>query len=286
MGGKMRVPVSVVVLTKNEEANIQGCLDALRAFGEVFVVDSASTDATVLLSRQSGARVVAFAWNGCYPKKKQWALDNLPFTYPWVLYVDADEIVTPSLAQEIDSVVRDGPRHSGYWVELDYVFEDQVLRHGHRARKVVLLRRARARFPVVDDLEAENMWEVEGHYQPVVDGATGRLRCRLVHHDADSLFHYFERHNRYSDWEASTRSRRAAATAVDVASSRKTLKLLFARLPFQGALAFVHSYVAKAGFMDGRAGFDFAIARAFYYWQIGLKRRELMRRASDCNRRD
>ncbi|MCV6801114.1 glycosyltransferase, partial [Achromobacter ruhlandii] len=96
-----KIPVSVVVMTKNEERNIAKCLKALAEFDEVFVVDSNSTDATCAMAAALGAKVSNFNWNGKYPKKKQWCLEQLPFTHPVVLYVDADEEMTPELAAEI-----------------------------------------------------------------------------------------------------------------------------------------------------------------------------------------
>jgi glycosyltransferase involved in cell wall biosynthesis len=78
-------------MTKNEELNIAKCLRSLNDFAEVFVVDSDSTDNTRTIAESMGARVVHFSWNGKYPKKKQWCLDNLSFSHDWVLFVDADE---------------------------------------------------------------------------------------------------------------------------------------------------------------------------------------------------
>src|SRR4051812_11050137 len=89
------VPVSVIVPVKNEAENLRRCLPALAWADEVFVVDSQSTDATDLVAREHGARVVQFHFNGTFPKKKNWALDNLPFRNEWALIVDADEVVVP-----------------------------------------------------------------------------------------------------------------------------------------------------------------------------------------------
>lgn len=270
-----RVPVSVIVMTKNEEANIAKCLRAVRSFDEVFVVDSGSRDRTCPIATELGATVVPFTWNGRYPKKKQWCLDELPFRHDWVLYVDADEEVQPELAREIAAVVAAPPRHAGYFVGYDYVFLGRILRHGHRVYKLVLLNRHKARFPERDDLDVANMWEVEGHYQPLVEGTTGVLRARMRHDDHDTLYHYFERHNRYSDWEGTLRARRTLLDGHEPQpTGRRALKALFARLPAKGLVAFLHSFVGRAGFLDGRAGFHYAVARGLYYWQIGLKTRE------------
>lgn len=272
---------SVIVLTKNEGRNIRSCLTSLNSFDQIFVLDSNSSDDTREISTKLGATVVDFTWNGKYPKKKQWALENLGFAYDWVLYVDADEQVTPELALEIQRAINESS-HSGYLVGYDYVFDGSVLTRGAQAQKLILFNRHKGHFSDHDDLEANNMWEVEGHYQPVIDGTVGRLENKMLHNDHESLFHYFDRHNRYTDWEAVMRSKpRSAEVAESHSSSRTRLKRIFARLPGKPLVAFAYSYVFKLGFLDGQAGFNFALSRAFYYWQVGLKQRELRRRQRD-----
>jgi glycosyltransferase involved in cell wall biosynthesis len=274
--GQRDIPVSVIVMTKNEERNIAQCLAGVARFREVFVVDSGSEDRTCDLALENGAQVVQFRWDGGYPKKKQWSLENLPFTHDWVLYVDADEVVTPELAEEIGEVVAATQGRAGYFVGYDYVFLGRVLRHGRRVYKLALLDRRRARFLDYDDLDAANMWEVEGHYQPEIQGSTGTLRHRMVHRDHDSLFRYFERHNRYSDWEAVVREKGALQKAGEAQPPlRTTAKAVFNRLPMKGLISFFFYYVIKLGFLDGRAGLNFALANSFYYWQTSLKRAEL-----------
>ena len=269
------LPASVIVMTKDEEANIAKCLRSVGGFDEIFVVDSGSRDRTCAIATEMGATVVDFRWNGRYPKKKQWCLDELPFRHDWVLYVDADEEVTPALTDEIGGVLASPTRHAGYFVGYDYVFLGHVLHHGHRVYKLVLLNRHKARFRERDDLDVANMWEVEGHYQPQVEGTTGVLRRRMRHDDHATLYHYFERHNRYSDWEATLRARGTLLREAEAQpTGRRALKALFARMPVKGLVAFLHSFVLKGGFLDGRPGFHYAIARGFYYWQIGIKSRE------------
>lgn len=270
------IPVSVIIMTKNEEKNIGKCLDSVHRFGQIFVVDSNSEDRTREIAAEKGASVVPFTWNGKYPKKKQWCLVNLPFRYDWVLYVDADEEVYPELAEEINGIMQNGPGHDGYFVKFDYVFLRKVLRHGHHVYKLVLFHRKKGSFLDYDDLDAANMWEVEGHYQPHIDGVTAVLRNRMLHDDHDSLFHYFARHNRYSDWEAVLRQKgKIVNRGESQPGLRMTMKLMFDRMPLKGLVSFLHSYVFKLGFLDGPAGFHFALARAFYYWQIGVKSREV-----------
>lgn len=276
MSKQTLLPVSAVVMTRNEERNVGRCLRSLEQVNEVFVVDSASEDSTVSIATACGARVVQFDWNGLYPKKKQWSLDHLPFSHDWVLFLDADEELSPDLIEEMRHLFESEPTHVGYFVGYNYVFLGRVLRYGHRVFKLILIDRRRARFPVIADLEAVNANEVEAHYQPDVDGTTGVLSARALHDDHDSLFHYFDRHNRYSDWEAIVRANGALPRKGEPQPAiRGRLKAIFARLPLKGLIAFLHCYFVSLGFLDGRAGMHYALARGFYYWQVGLKTREL-----------
>src|SRR5262249_34949974 len=152
---------SIVVMTKDEERNIAKCLCSVKDFDEVFVVDSGSKDRTCAIADEMGAEVVQFRWNGKYPKKKQWCLENLPFSHGWVLYVDADEEVSPELAEEIRTLIETGAERAGYFVGYDYVFLNHVLKHGHRVYKLVLFDRHKGQFVDYDDLDVANMWEVE-----------------------------------------------------------------------------------------------------------------------------
>lgn len=269
------IPVSVIVMTRDEAANLAACLATLRAFAEVFVVDSGSTDGTLAIAAAAGARVVPFRWDGGYPKKKQWCLDHLPFTHDWVLYVDADERPTPRLVDEIASLMRHGPRHAGYFIDGRPVFLGRRLRFGAGTRKLALLHRHRAWFPPADDLDVATMWEVEGHYQPAVAGTVGRLAHPVLHADEKPLACWFDRHNRYSDWESVLRGqRRFAALTRHETKKRRRMKWIFDRLPLRPVFVFVYGYVVCLGFLDGLPGLHHALARAFYYWQVDVKMRD------------
>ena len=112
-----KVPVSLLVPCKNEEKNIERCLRSVKWVEEAFVVDSQSTDRTISLAEQEGAQVVQFNYRGGWPKKKNWALDNLPFKNEWVLILDADECLPPEAEEEIRKVIEDSDAtRSGYWI--------------------------------------------------------------------------------------------------------------------------------------------------------------------------
>jgi len=271
------IPISAVVLAKDEARGIEACISRLAAFDEVVVVDSYSTDGTPELAKAAGARVVQFAWDGQYPKKKQWSLDHGELRNDWVLLLDADEAPTAALLEEIRELLPELESHrfGAYDIKLRYKFAGQFLRHGHRVVKRSLLNRTATRFPEVNDLAAPGIREVEGHYQPQTAGGVGVLRGQIEHDDRDPVASWFDRHNRYSGWEAHLRA--DSSTRSEVAARRSSKGQVFDRVPFKPLVFFVYSYVLRGGFLDGRAGLDYAIALSTYYWQIGVKHRELSR---------
>lgn len=270
------LPISVLVQTKNEEIGIATCLEGLSDFSEVIVVDSNSIDKTKDIVREFGHTVVNFTWNGAYPKKKQWQLDNVETKYRWILYMDADETPSEDLIGELRNIdFTKSNDMAAYEIPLEYVFSGRSLKYGHRVVKRALVHKDRVNFPVIKDLEAPGMGELEGHYQPTSHGRVGRLIGKILHDDKDPVRTWFDRHNRYSDWEAFLRVN--SQTKKSIAMNRSRQGNVFDRVPFKPLAFFIYGYVIRQGFRDGHAGFDYAFALSTYYWQIGLKTAELRR---------
>ncbi|MDT0444217.1 glycosyltransferase family 2 protein [Streptomyces johnsoniae] len=268
------LPIVVAIPTKNEAANIAGTVRSVAGhFRAVVVVDSDSTDDTRALAEAEGAQVVPYTWNGRYPKKKQWCLDHVRTDIPWLLFLDGDETPSPELLTELRRIFLDGRpvRPAAFDIPLGYWFGGRRLRHGHTIVKRALLDRTRARFPEPGDLAAPGMGEQEGHYQPLAD-PVHRLRTPIEHMDLDPVRTWFERHNRYSDWEAWLEAHPDVREEIRTAKTRQGQ--VFHRAPFKPLLSFAYAYVYRRGFLDGRAGLDYALAMSFYRWQIALKARE------------
>ena len=271
-----KIPVSVLVQTKNEEKGILNCLAALKDFDEVIVVDSNSTDRTADIARDTGASVVNFTWDGKFPQKKQWQLTEVDTRNEWLLMLDADEFPTPELVRELRAIAEDpGESRVAFDLPVAYHFAGTGLRHGHRVVKRSFLRRGFNSFRNIDLLHLPGMGEVEAHYQPEPSGSVGRTTALLVHNDMDPVRTWFERHNRYSDWEAHIRTH--PGTRDSVRGSKSSQGQRFDAVPLKPLVFFLYSYILRRGFLDGRAGFDYALALSIYYWQIGLKSRELQR---------
>lgn len=257
-----KIPITAIVVTKNEEEAIERCLISIQNFDEIVVGDSNSTDSTAVIARNLGAKVVPFTWNGQYPKKRQWCLDNLDLKYERVFFVDADEEVTGALENEIRDLDWEC---DAYFVKGRYVIGGKPLHFGLLNNKLCLFDCTKVSFPVVDDLYIVGMGEIEGHYQPFVqEGArVGQLRYPLRHHAYEDQERWAGRHERYANWEAQMMKREAYPK--DPVAVREMMKQVFRVLPFRDVFAFLQSYILKQGFLDGKAGYEFARSRAKYY---------------------
>jgi glycosyltransferase involved in cell wall biosynthesis len=263
------IPAVALIVTRNGEAGLARCLDSLRDFARIVVVDSASTDHTVAIARQYGAEVIDFQWNGAYPKKRQWCLDHWAWPEDWVFFIDADEVLSPALAAEMaDLFARGTPACAGYFVRGRYVEQGRVLDYGLHNNKLCLFNRHYFSFPVIDDLDLP-MGEIEGHYQPqkLCQGEKiGQLRAPVLHYATEDRAAWRARHERYALWEAGMNRRKA--WPADPVLWREALKRVFRAMPGRAVLAFAHAYFFKGGILCGGAGLRQACDRYIYYRMI------------------
>jgi glycosyltransferase involved in cell wall biosynthesis len=280
-----RVPVSILLPIRNEAANLPRCLAALAWADEIFVVDSGSTDGSQEIAQRHGAQVVQFQFNGAWPKKKNWALENLPFAHPWVLIVDADEVLPPEAEAEIrDRVTDANPAVAGYWINRRFMFMGRWLRHAYYPNwNLRLFQHRLGRYEKLTGVDTQS-GDNEVHEHVVVRGETGRLRCEMDHYAFPSVEVFVEKHNRYSNWEARValdRSSRASSDRLQMGAVgwRRRLKRLSQHLPCRGFLRFLYVYILQRGFLDGREGYYFARLHGFYEFLSAAKTYELEQRA-------
>jgi glycosyltransferase involved in cell wall biosynthesis len=276
------IPVSVVIPTRNEAQNLSVCLASLRQVGEVYVVDSQSSDATVEIAREFGARVVQFHYHGGWPKKRQWALDTLPLAYEWVLLLDADESLTPELVKEIGKAIT-GPSYCGYFIELDMHFLGRRLRHsGATFSKLAVFRRDMGRFECRSEAQDHSMGDMEVHEHVIVTGPTGKLKNRLLHRNVHSLAQYIEKHNQYSNWETVVWSQTTCSANELTASffgtqaqRRRWLRKKFLHMPGSPLAFFLYKYVVRLGFLDGVPGLIYCCLQGIQIFHVKAKLYEL-----------
>jgi glycosyltransferase involved in cell wall biosynthesis len=254
------LPVSVIVPVRDEARNLPRCLESLADFGEVYVIDSQSTDDTVAVAQAHGAKVIQFHYEGGWPKKRQWAMDTLPFAFDWILLLDADEVLTPELAEEIKSAIQD-PDIAGYYIALQMHFLGRRLRHsGGNLRKLSLFRKGMGRFECRLQDQDASMADMEVHEHVVVKGATAKLIHPLIHYNVESLSRYILKHNEYSNWEARVLLSEGGSEEMRAdlfgtqAQRRRWLKRKLYRWPGSPVLLFLYRYVFRLGFLDGMPG--------------------------------
>ncbi len=253
------LPVTAIVAARNEARNLPRCLESLRAVGEVYVIDSQSTDATVEIAQSYGAHVVQFHYRGGWPKKRQWAMESLPLAHDWIFLVDADEALTPELAQEIKIAIQN-PGCNGYYITLRMFFLGRELRHcGANFDKLSLFRRGKGRYECRLKDQDPSMADMEIHEHVVVEGRAERLRNPLIHYNVESLSRYIRKHDEYSNWEArvlqqAQSSELPAKFFGTQAQRRRWLKKKLYAVPGSPVLLFFYRYLVRLGFLDGVSG--------------------------------
>jgi len=282
-----KLPVSVIIAVRNEAKNLPRCLQALRNVGEVYVIDSQSSDATVEIARSHGAQVVQFHYQGGWPKKRQWAMDTLPIAFDWILLLDADEVLTPELADEICSAVQN-PSVNGYSILLRTWFLGRALRHGDVGLwKLALFRRGKGRFECRLREQDASMADMEVHEHVVVEGATARLRNPLIHHNVESLSRYIQKHDEYSNWESRVLLERGDDKELppslfgSQAQRRRWLKRKLFAVPGSPVLLFLYRYVLRLGFLDGMPGLIYCGFQAVQMFHTKAKIYELKRKRTE-----
>jgi glycosyltransferase involved in cell wall biosynthesis len=276
-----KLPVSVIIPVRNEAKNLPRCLQALRDVGEVYVIDSQSTDETVEIARSHGARVVQFHYQGGWPKKRQWAMDTLPLAFDWILLLDADEVLTPELTEEIRSAIQN-PAVDGYSILLRTWFLGRVLRHGDVGLwKMSLFRRGKGQYECRLKDQDASMADMEVHEHVVVEGETGSLRNPLLHHNVESLSRYIQKHDEYSNWESRVLLQPGDDKELPPslfgtqAQRRRWLKRKLFTVPGSPVLLFLYRYILRLGFLDGVPGLIYCGFQAVQMFHTKAKIYEL-----------
>lgn len=282
----IKLPVTVLVAARNEKPNIGKCLASLGRCERVIVLDSGSTDGTVQAAETAGVEVVQFRYAGGYPRKRQWALENVPMTTPWIMFVDADEEVPDALWSEVETAVvtANGPR--GYLALKEFHFLGRRFRFGGFSHEgMLLVRRGCCRFERLTE-GADDGLDMEVHERVIVEGAVGRFRTPIVHRDFKGLDSYCERHRRYAVWEARLRSEVLASGRYgedgvranlfgNPQERRRFLKRIAMRIPFEPLWWFLYHYGVRLAVLEGRAGLMASRIRYEYIRDVRRRMRAL-----------
>lgn len=275
--------ITIVIPIKNEAKNLHPCIEAAHGLGPVVVVDSSSTDETQEIATDAGAEVLYFEWDGRFPKKRNWTLRNYGFETEWVLFLDADEFVSPEFIDEVKAAITD-TEHVGFWLNFENHFMGKKLKGGDPFRKLALFRIGAGEYEKIEEDHWSHL-DMEVHEHPVLEGSLGEIQTSIEHNDFRGLKHYIAKHNEYSSWEAMRyiRLMRLQSSAIRHQSSQQNCaewqnlterqKKKYRNLAkwWFAPAYFIVTYFLKQGFRDGAIGFYFALMKAIYFYQIRLK---------------
>ncbi len=273
----------------NEQANLPACIDSVSWSDDIHVLDSYSTDRTVDIARERGARVTQRRFDN-WAAHQNWAMENLPFAHPWVFYIDADERMTVALRDSIRNAIQNvTPLEAApvsFRVRRRDFFMGRWLKHVQATSYYQrLFRPDRMRYErLVNPVSIPN-------------GPIGQVSGYLDHFPfTKGVSHWVERHNHYSTFEAQQiiqnrkEGRRfspsAAFFAKDFHERRYHQKELLYRVPLRPVVKFLLLYFARLGFLDGTPGLTYCILQSIYEYLIVLKTREILRGGADVGRFD
>ncbi len=275
--------LAVVILTYNESIHLKRALDHIKGIArEIFVVDSFSTDSTVEIAKASGATVLRNKFVN-YAKQFQWALDNAPITATWIMRLDADELVEPDLAVEIESRLSLlASDVVGINLRRKLVFMNQTIKFGGRGT-LILLRIWRRGFGKIEDRWMDEHIVVSGGKTVTLDGG-------FSDHNLNDLSFFTDKHNKYATREAiDVLNQRLhfmprpdnlsiETSSLQAAVKRLVKEQIYNQIPFPVSSTgyFLYRYFLKLGFLDGKAGLVYHVLQGFWYrFLVGAKVEEL-----------
>ncbi len=241
--------ISVVILTKNEEKNLPDCLESIRQLAyEIIVIDDNSTDKTPEIAKKFGAKVFTRPLNNDFAAQRNFGLEKAKGN--WVLFLDADERITPELKKEILSSLQSASviKCNGFLLKRSDYFGGRILKHGETA-KVRLLRLGK---------KNAGQWQREVHEKWEVKGKVAELKNPLQHYPHQALNDFIDHINFHSTLHAQ-------------ALKKEGVKPSLFRIVFYPKAKFIQNYVFRLGFLDGTAGIIVALMMSFHSFLANSK---------------
>jgi hypothetical protein len=272
MSGSLPIPVSVVILTLNEEINVADCIASCRGLADIHVLDSGSTDRTRELAEAHGATVWDHPFES-FGAQRNWAIDNITAKNDWILHLDADERVTPELEEALRSLFQSNPTEAGFYLPNKLMFMGRWLKRcgGYPTYQMRLFHKGRMRF------------QDYGHSQrELTDGEIGTLNEPYLHYAfCKGISDWLEKHNRYSTEEANqaikaeTSAGQGGLFSRNTLQRRRALKRISFRLPMRDKLRVFQLLILQGGILEGRTGLMYSRLIGIYERMTNVKYRLL-----------
>lgn len=270
-----KIPVTVIILTKNEEQDLPMCLDALKWTDDIHILDSGSDDATLDIAAKYNAKISYNAFKS-FGDQRNFALDTIAAKYDWILFLDADEVATPQFVAAIGKAIETAPQEvAGFYCCWKMMLEDTWLKRSDSFPKwqFRMLRKGRARFTDFG----------HGQKEGEIDGKLEYIKEPYLHYSfSKGWTQWIARHNKYSSDEAVARFNDAPPFknifSGNTSVRNPALKSWLTKMPGWPLLRFTYAYFIKLGFLEGTPGFIISANMAYYEFLIQIKIRELKRK--------
>lgn len=269
----MKASFSAIILTYNEEINIERCLNSLTVCDDIVVIDSYSSDGTLdLVNKYNNVRVFQRKFDN-FAYQRNYALDNFKYNHDWILHLDADEVIDSDFMEECNQIVERNDK-SAFWVPSKLIFLDKWIRYAssYPVYQMRFMKLGEVRFIQV------------GHGQREGEALRGfgYMKSPYLHFNfSKGLSDWFEKHNRYSQAEALVEINEQNLSiwnlfSKEIVVKRRTLKHLSHKIYFRPQFRFLYLYFINRGFLDGMAGFQYCQLMAMYERMIVLKKKEIL----------
>ena len=281
----MKSPITTIILTLNEELNISNALNSVKEWAaDIFILDSGSTDGTVKIAESIGAKVFHRTFDN-YADQRNYAITELPVQTEWILFLDADEIITPELQNEIDLVIKEN-KYEGFYIKFKFYFLDRWIKNGGYYPTWILR--------LFKKDKAAVSREMNEHI--IINGKVGYLKNDFIHKDNKGITEWIAKHNKYASYEAEElfKYKMRKKTGVkdefaDLKGSQAQKKRWIREYIWNPLMPpiirpffyFFYRYIIRLGFLDGKAGFIYHLLQGFWYpFLIDVKYIELKRKRS------
>lgn len=274
---KSGVKLTVIIAVKNEIDHIQNCLHPILGWSDqIIIADSTSTDGTKEYALSKDVEYFDFKWNGKWPKKRQYVLDNCNIIGDWILMLDADEFLSDTNKKEIDIKILNN-NYGAYQVPFNIIFLNKKLRFGDSTLyKMALFRNNQAKYMRKTKIDENNLdMEVHEHVGYFGELKVGKLKNGVAHHSVHSIYRLLNKYNDYSNWEVNSfleKTDEIIKSKENIQSSfRSRLKKAFLLWPFSDSIYFAYMFFINLGFLDGIEGYYRAKLQSQQIFKIKLK---------------
>jgi glycosyltransferase involved in cell wall biosynthesis len=265
----MNNDLCIVIPIKNEESKLYDCLKSIgNDFAkDIFILDSNSTDESIAIAKQFNTKVIQFDWNGKYPKKRNWFLINHTESTEWILFLDADERLTPEVKTEISLKIKNKDVE-GFWLNYANYINNYKLKGGYPLKKLALFKRHKYLYENIGENNWSNL-DMEIHEHPIIHGKIGFIHAQIDHKIDSNYKRLWRKHIEYANWEGKRFFDLRENQYKTSLTKNQKIKYFLLKNGILPPVYFIGTYIFLLGFLDGKNGIIYSIIKFRYFKKVG-----------------